>query len=317
VDLGVLRTGAPNTLPSAGVLTTRFNGTLDLYGNNQTVAGLGMSAAGPDPGGIALGSSGRITNSAITDNVLSVNASTNYTYNGVIEQNVALTKSGAGMLTLTAPSTYRGATTVAAGTLAVNAALSGTSSIDVQTSATLDVNGAISGFFLGPNQLLKGGGTVQGAIGTSGTVAPGSTGPGTLTVTALTTFSDGASLQLELNGAASFDRLVTNGISLDGTVNLLINLGFTPAENTQFLVVDNTSPDPIGGTTKLFNWNGPEGQLAEGEEFYAGAQLFKITYQGGTGANDVILIALPEPSSAAIMASALGLLALRRRRRRS
>jgi autotransporter-associated beta strand protein len=314
VDLGVLRTGAPNTLPGASVLTTRFSGTLDLYGNNQTVAGLGMPAAGPDPGGIALGSSGRITNSAPTDNVLTVNASTNYTYNGLIEQNVALTKSGTGMLTLTAPSTYRGATTVAAGTLAVNAALSGTSSIDVQTAATLDVSGAISGFLLGPNQLLKGGGTVQGPIGTGGTVAPGSAGPGTLTVTALTTFGDGATLQLELNGAASFDRLVTNGLSLDGTVNLSINLGFVPAENTQFLVVDNTSVDPIGGTTKLFNWNGPEGQLAEGEEFFVGAQLFKITYQGGTGANDVILIAIPEPSSVTIMASALGLLALRRRR---
>lgn len=315
VDLGVLRTGAPNTLPSAGVLTTRFNGTLDLYGNNQTVAGLGMSAAGPDPGGISLGSSGRITNSATTDNVLTVNASTNYTYNGVIEQNVALTKSGTGMLTLTALSSYRGATTVAAGTLFVNGALSGTSSIDVQSGATLDVTGSISGFVLGPKQVLTGGGLVKGFVTTNGTVAPGSAGVGTLTLDSLASFANGSQLALELNGAASYDRLVTNGITLDGTVTLSIILGFSPPENTQFLIVDNTSGTAVGGTPGLLTFNGPAGLLTEGEEFPAGTQLFKITYQGGVGGNDIVLIAIPEPSSAAVMAGALGLLALRRRRR--
>jgi hypothetical protein len=149
---------------------------------------------------------------------------------------------------------------------------------------------------------------------TDGTIAPGSSGPGTLTVTALTAFNTGSTLELELNSAASFDRFVTNGISLDGTVTLNINLGFAPAQNTQFLIVDNTSTDAVGGTTGRFTLNGPAGVLSEGEEFLLGAQLFSITYQGGVGANDVILVALPEPSTAAVMAGAVGLLALRRRR---
>lgn len=313
VELGVLRTGSQNTLPSSGVVTTRLNGTLDLFGNNQTVSGLGVSATGADPGGTSVGSSGRIINSAPTDNILNVNTAGNFTYNGQIEQNVALTKSGTGILQLNAASGYRGATTVAAGTLVVNAALSGTSTIDVRSGAILDVSDVSSGFQLGSKQLLKGDGTIKGSIATSGTVTPGSVGPGALTIDALTTLNTGSTLQLELNAADTFDRLVTNGLILDGIVNLAINLNFTPAVATQFLVVDNTGLNAVGGTTKLFTWNGPEGVLSEGEEFFVGAQLFSITYQGGTG-NDVVLVVVPEPSSLAVIAGAMGLLALRRRR---
>lgn len=315
VELGVLRTGATNTLPSAGVVTTRLNGTLDLYGNDQTVAGLGVATGGTDPGGTSLGSSGRIINSSAYDNVLNVNTAADFTYNGLIEQNVSLTKSGAGTLRLNAASTYRGTTMVAAGTLVVNASLSGTSTIDVRNGATLDVTGA-SGFLLGSKQTLKGDGLVKGSVATSGVIVPGTFSVGTLTIDSLTSFNTGSKLQLELNGAASFDRLVTNGITLDGTVNLAIALGFLPAPNTQFLVVDNTSASPVGGSTKVFTLDGTGTVLAEGQQFLVGANLFSITYLGGTG-NDVVLTYIPEPSCAAIMAGAVGLLALRRRRRRA
>jgi autotransporter-associated beta strand protein len=314
VELGVLRTGTANTLPSAGVLTTRLNGTLDLYGNNQTVAGLGVSTAGVDPGGTSVGSSGRIINSAPTENILTVNTTGDFTYNRQIEQNVALTKAGTGTLRLNAESGYRGTTTISGGTLVVSAALNGTSAFDVQGGATLDVSGVVGGFLLGSKQLLEGNGTVKGSVRAAGTVSPGSNGVGALTVDALTAFATGSTLQLELNSPVSFDRLVTNGITLDGTVLLSISLGFSPSPNTQFLIVDNTSPDAVGGATKLFTRNGPEGQLTEGEQFFVGPQLFSITYQGGTG-NDVVLTAVPEPSSIAVATGALGLLALRRRRR--
>jgi autotransporter-associated beta strand protein len=315
VDMGVLRIGVNNALPVIGALRTRYAGTFDLFGFDQTVAGLGTPTLDPSPGAVGVGSSGRIVNSAITDNVLNANIASDYTYNGTIEQNVALTKSGVGTLRLNGANTYRGATTVAAGTLVVGAALSGTPSIDVKTGAAMDVGGVVGGFILGPAQVLKGGGAVLGPVSMSGTVAPGSDAVGTLTISALTSFNTGSALNVELNSQASFDRLSTNGISLDGAVNLKISLGFTPAENTQFLIVDNTSLDLVGGTTGLFTWSGPEGLLSEGEKFYVGTQLFSITYQGGVGANDVILVAIPEPSSAAVIVGAMGLLALRRRRR--
>jgi autotransporter-associated beta strand protein len=315
VDMGVLRIGVNNALPVIGTLRTRYAGTFDLFGFNQTVAGLGTSTLDPNPGAVGVGSSGRIVNSAITDNILNANIAGDFTYNGTIEQNVALTKSGVGTLRLNGANTYRGATTIAAGTLVVGGSLSGTPSIDVKAGATMDVGGVIGGFVLGPEQVLKGGGTVLGPIAMNGTIAPGSNAVGTLTVSALASFNTGSTLDIELNGPANFDRLTTNGISLDGTVNLKITLGFAPAEGTQFLIVDNTSLDLVGGATGRFTWDGPEGLLSEGEMFYAGAQLFSITYQGGVGANDVILVAIPEPSTTAAIAGALGLLALRRRRR--
>jgi hypothetical protein len=44
------------------------------------------------------------------------------------------------------------------------------------------------------------------------------------------------------------------------------------------------------------------------------AQLFEIRYNGNDG-NDVVLLAVPEPSSVLLMLGGLGVLARRRRRR--
>jgi autotransporter-associated beta strand protein len=242
VDAGVLRIGTANGLPSAGVLTTRYAGIFDLYGNNQTVAGLGSATGGPNPGAVSVGSSGRILNSAPTDNILTVNNTTNYTYNGTIEENVALTKSGTGTLTLGGASTYRGDTTIAGGTLALTGTISGTPSIKVQTGATFDVSGVAGGYSLGAAQVLEGTGTVAGAASVDGTVSPGIAGPGTLTMTGLADFNNGSTFAIEITSPTQFDKLVANGVTLDGTVNLAINLGYVPgAAPTSFLILDNTS----------------------------------------------------------------------------
>jgi hypothetical protein len=83
--------------------------------------------------------------------------------------------------------------------------------------------------------------------------------------------------------------------------------------NTQFLVLDNTSTNPIGGGG-LFRWSGPEGLLSEGEQFNVGGTDFTITYVGGTNSNDVILTAVPEPVTAGMLLGGLALIAARRRR---
>src|SRR5690606_22033868 len=67
VELGVLRIAKDDVLPTTKTLTTRNGGTFDLYGNNQTVGGLGVDNGGPNPGGTDIGSSGRIINSGIVD----------------------------------------------------------------------------------------------------------------------------------------------------------------------------------------------------------------------------------------------------------
>jgi autotransporter-associated beta strand protein len=315
VDMGDLRIAATDALPPTKVLTTRFAGTFDLYGFDQHVAGLGTANSAINPGGTGPGASGRIINSATTDNILTVTNSADFTYNGTIEQNVALTKAGTGKLTLSAEHSYRGATTIAAGTLELTGTISGSPLIDVQSGAIFDVTNITAGFVLGAAQTLKGGGTVNGFTSVNGTIAPGAT-TGTLTIAGPVNFNNGSTLSLEIAGPAAFDKLASSNVALDDTVHLTIALTTIPAFNTQFLVVDNTGTLPISGSRGLFTWSGPEGVLSEGEQFRVGTQDFTITYRGGSG-NDVVLTAVPEPTTPlAVGAGLWTLLALRRRHRR-
>ena len=57
---------------------------------------------------------------------------------------VAFTKTGAGTQTLSGASTFSGATTVSGGTLLVAGSLSGTTSVDVKSTATLGGSGSIT-----------------------------------------------------------------------------------------------------------------------------------------------------------------------------
>src|SRR5205823_5449295 len=92
-------------------------------------------------------------------------------------------QAGAGTLTLTAPNTYSGGTTVSSGVLLVN---------NTSGSGTGTGNVIVSGGTLG------GTGSIAGAINvTSGTVAPG-TSPGTLTAGNGLTFASGISLNYDL-----------------------------------------------------------------------------------------------------------------------
>ena len=80
---------------------------------------------------------------------------------------------------------------------------------------------------------------------------------------------------------------------------------------------DGTDLVNLGGSGFAFSGN----LLSEGEVFTAtsgaDSQMFQITYAGGTG-NDVVLTAVPEPTSAALLLGGLAsVLGFRRARRRS
>jgi autotransporter-associated beta strand protein len=106
--------GADDALPASAIVilgnSHPSGGTLSLNGFNQTVAGL-----------VSEGTAARIIkNDAPALATLTVdNASTAYTFGGTLTGNLALSKSGAGGLTLTGLNTYRGQTIVNNGVLGI------------------------------------------------------------------------------------------------------------------------------------------------------------------------------------------------------
>ena len=167
--------GGDDRLPAATVYACRTNGTLKLVGISQTLAGLSGSA----PNAAIVGGS-----NIVSSLVLNFASGTN-TFNGMIgggganQNNLSLTKSGAGTQVLSNTNTYTGTTTVLAGTLAMtNDVKSATWA--VSNSATLLVSGPLD--LLTPSRTLTiatGGGTA-GLLQVNGNPTLG----GTLTVSA-------------------------------------------------------------------------------------------------------------------------------------
>jgi autotransporter-associated beta strand protein len=104
--------GGSNRLPTATELTLAAPGVLRLDGNHQEVA--------------SLSGNGRVVNGNATTASFTVNTSGSATFSGNLggtgldEDNLALIKSGAGTLNLTAPGSFTGGTTIADGTLSLN-----------------------------------------------------------------------------------------------------------------------------------------------------------------------------------------------------
>lgn len=121
--LGMLIDGIANAAPAASTLAD--NGTFDMAGFAQQVAGLSGS--------------GTVTDSGAAAN-FTVNNAAASSFTGTLTGNLALIKSGAGTLTLGHADTYAGSTTVSAGTLkqAASGAVPGNPLI---VNGTLDLGG--------------------------------------------------------------------------------------------------------------------------------------------------------------------------------
>lgn len=206
-----------------------------------------------------------------------------------------LEKSGSGSLTLTSNSNnYTGATNVNAGSLVVNG--------NISTSILTTVNNGGT---------LSGSGTVSALTAASGgVVAPGNS-PGILNA-GNTDLQTGSTLTIELNGATvgtGYDQLNVTG-SVNLASNLSLSLGYVPVNGALFFILANDGNDAVSGTFA---------GLADGSSFNVGGQYFEISYFGDsagqtfTGGNDVVLMAVPEPSIS-LLGFGGALLLLRRRR---
>lgn len=204
-----------------------------------------------------------------------------------------LIKMGTGGLTLEGENTYTGATTVTEGVLYINGSISG-SAATVAAGTTLGGNGSI------------------GAANINGTLAPGNSA-GDLTANGLVVFAAGSTLAIELNGlnaGIEHDQLtldITGALTILGG-NLSLTLGFAPSAGDSFTIVENNGTQPLSG---VFSNLPDSGSILAS---FAGIPYeFQADYQGGDG-NDLTLVVVPEPGTAAVLLASLGALALRRRR---
>ncbi len=228
---------------------------------------------------------------------LTVDQVVNTVFAGALGSGGALMKTGAGSLTLSGDSSgFFGAVNAAGGNLLVSGNLSG---------SVMTVSGGT----------LGGTGTVGMTMLESGTIAPGET-IGILNTGSLTL--NGGTVAFALDGVIAgvdYDQLsVTGEINFTGDVQLSLQLGTTFSGGETFVLFNNDGTDPVNTSGGLLAIGA--NPLSEGEQFFLSGQPFTISYVGGEDGNDIVLVSVPEPSCALMLAGFFGgVLGLSRHRR--
>lgn len=183
-----------NEFRNYGSMTIADNATaaIAITGNNNTIRLYDGSSLGGD-----------ITaSSGTTGNLLSIDNDETMSLSDNLSGAIGLTKLGDGTLTITGAKGYTGATTLTEGTLKMNG-VAEDSTITIGTAGTL------------------GGSGTTGDIINNGTLAPGNS-IGTLNVTGDVTLNNASTLEIEVTGKGSSDKIVATGaVSADGVLKLI------------------------------------------------------------------------------------------------
>ena len=251
-----LKSGANNLQLQGGNVST-FSGTVRVAGGQLILdSAAGFAAGAPNldltGGDLVLGNafdngtatfgnlsgSGQVRvdwgNTSVT-RTISLNQTSNTVYAGVLGYRAAqsrtmnLIKNGAGTLTLAGTNVFTGTTTISNGTLLVSGVLTtnATSTVTVAASATLGGTGLVNGTT-----------TVQGG----GTLAPGNSGIGQLTISNNATLAGSSVTVMELSkngGVLTNDQLFVSGILTQGGTLVVTNIG--------------TNALAVGDSFQLFN----------------------------------------------------------------
>jgi fibronectin-binding autotransporter adhesin len=324
----IYSSGATLALTKVGTGTLTLTGT-NSYNGLTTISG-GTLQIGSGVGG---GTTGSLGTASVTNNAsLVFNRSNALTVANAITGTGSVTKDGTGTTTFSTAKAYTGATTIKAGTLALTAtgSLSSTSIVigDTGSSGTeLNVSGITpTTYTVGASQTVSGIGSLNAGtkdVTVSGNLAPGNSA-GLLNVST----SGAGGLQLADNSVLNIEmtRSVApaaggnyDQLGLTGTLNIVsgadltlsaLGAGGWNAGDIYFLIANNSS-DAITGEFQGF---------AEGSQITFDGQLFNVTYDANfegtpsfSGGNDFALQVVPEPAAALL--GSLGMLALLRRRR--
>ena len=223
---------------------------------------------------------------------------------GIIQDNASggrinLTKNGASTWRLSGANSYTGNTNVNAGTLLINGSTSTLSAVTVSTGATLGGNGVVGG-----------------AVTVNGNLNPGNS-TGLLTLGSLNLGST-AITTLEINGTDrgamvnGYDALgIASGGSLDLEGSLVFLFGNLSAfaADTEFdlFSFDTTSTGDLTSVTSTGFYAGTWQKAGDVWSLTSAGQTLNFSEATGN------LVVIPEPGTAIL--SALGVLALLRRRR--
>jgi autotransporter-associated beta strand protein len=166
---------------------------------------------------------------------LTVNNTTDETFSGAIQGNVGLTKTGAGMLTLSGVNTYTASTTIDQGTLNITGTL---------TNSAVTIDGGS----------LAGSGIINGTVaaGNGGIMTPGNgTSPSILSIGAFSQISASVFRPLISSDAAGsgYDQVqVIGGVSLGRSTQLDLTGTRNTAHGNVLTLIQNDGTDAVVGT---------------------------------------------------------------------
>ena len=264
-----------DTAPSVHVLNFNGTGNYTLAGSNALTLAGAAAAINVTSGTQAINAALTLANPVtitVTGGSLAIGG------NISAAGSQTLTKSGGGLLTLTGTNGYNGDTTVSTGTLAINGSNTGSGTVSVESPATLEGSGSITGALNVTGILSPGGATLESLASGALTLNSGSH----LTYQAQDGTATGADLML-VNGALSLASPTLDLTGLSGvwaTGSRLTLLSYTGSLSGSFSGYADDTSYLFGTNAWVFNYNAP--LAAKGTNFAAevplsGASLVTVT----------------------------------------